>query len=208
MLLVTFNSLVASDAEQVRSKVVLCLWQEARKEQNQFLLFFFLANERACLLKKTRVFYLKLTMWHVLPLLCTSNKRIRTGYKCKARRQHLLVLLCLLVLCYLRLEGRKKHASSLHKGAIVCILTVRRVTGRNTRNCFASQGLKNKNTKQLGCGCGCGKATTTTTTTTIRFLRHFPYCFAKFSSVLFKNLLAFHINPFVLCQHNGANHSN
>ena len=129
MLLVTFNSLVASDAEQVRSKVVLCLWQEARKEQNQFLLFFFLANERACLLKKTRVFYLKLTMWHVLPLLCTSNKRIRTGYKCKARRQHLLVLLCLLVLCYLRLEGRKKGASSLHKGAIVCILTVHPTDG-------------------------------------------------------------------------------
>ncbi len=117
------------------------------------------------------------------------------------------VLACaVLPSCLRHSEARKKHASSLHKGAIVCILTVRRVTGRNTRNCFASQGLKNKNTKQLGCGCGCGKATTTTTT--IRFLRHFPYCFAKFSSVLFKNLLAFHMNPFVLCQHNGANHSN
>ena len=38
------------------------------------------------------------------------------------------VLACA-VLCYLRLEGRKKHASSLHKGAIVCILTVHPTDG-------------------------------------------------------------------------------
>ena len=82
------------------------------------------------------------------------------------------------------------------------------------RKAQRTQGLKNNNTKQLGCGCGCGGlgwwvgVVGGKTTTKKKKLRHFPYCFAKFSSVLFKNLLAFHINPLVLCQHNRANHSN
>ncbi len=70
MLVVTFNSLVAS---YVRSKVSVASAKQGRatgkkgaKSKTNSSCFFFLANERACLLKKTRVFYLKLTMWHVL----------------------------------------------------------------------------------------------------------------------------------------------